>query len=133
VLQYVDSVKMFGENQAHWTIKLPGGGTTEFDAERYTDTPFEVISWRSLPGSDIKNAWSVRFQPAPNGRGTEVHFTLEFVPPGGAAGRALANLFGEVPAQYFAEYLRDFKQMMETGETATTDGQTSGRKGEDKS
>lgn len=129
-LKYVESVQMLGDNNARWTIKLPGGATAEYNAELFTDTPNEVISWRSLPSAELKNAWSVRFVPAPGGRGTEVHFTIEFVPPGGALGRAVANLFGEVPAQYFQQSLRELKQLMETGEKATTEGQTSGRKNE---
>jgi uncharacterized membrane protein len=129
ILKYVQSVEMMGENRAHWTIKLPGGAKTEFDAERYTDTPNEVISWRSLEGAEVKNAWSVRFRPAPGGRGTEVHLIVEFSPPGGALGRAVTNLFGEAPNQYFGEYLREFKQLMETGERTTSAG-PSGRQKE---
>lgn len=129
VLKYVESVQMIGDNRATWTIKLPGGATTQYNAELYTDTPNEVISWRSLEGADVKNAWSVRFRPAPTGRGTEVQLTVEFTPPGGPLGRAVGNLFGEVPGQYFAQYLREFKQMMETGERTTNAG-PSGRKGE---
>jgi uncharacterized membrane protein len=129
ILKYVDSVQMMGDNRATWTLKLPGGGTTQFNAELYTDTPNEVISWRSLEGADVKNAWSVRFRPAPSGRGTEVQLTIEFTPPGGALGRTVANMFGEVPGQYFAQYLREFKQMMETGEKTTNAG-PSGRQKE---
>jgi uncharacterized membrane protein len=130
VMTYVHSVQPIGENRTHWTLKLPGRGTVEFDSEVFTDTPNEVISWRSLPGSELENAGSVRFRSAPAGRGTEVHLTVEFVPPGGLLGQAALKLFGDVPNQYVAQYLRDFKQMMETGEKATTEGQTSGRKEE---
>jgi len=35
-----------------------------------------------------------------------------------------------MPEQYIGQYLREFKQIMETGEKATTEGQTSGRSGE---
>jgi uncharacterized membrane protein len=130
VMGYVESVQPIGDNRTHWTIKLPKGATVEFDSEVYTDKPNEVISWRSLPGSQIQNAGSVRFVPAPAGRGTEVHLTVEFVPPGGPIAQAVLKLFGDAPNQYFAQYLRDFKQVMETGEKATTKGQTSGRKEE---
>lgn len=131
VMGYVESVQPLGDNRTHWTIKLPvGSGKVEFDSEVYTDTPNEVISWRSLPGSQIENAGSVRFKPAPAGRGTEVHLTVEFVPPGGPLAQAALKLFGDIPNQYFAQYLREFKQVMETGEKATTEGQTSGRKEE---
>jgi uncharacterized membrane protein len=130
VIKYIDSVQMIDDKSAHWTISLPGGLKTEFDVEVYTDVPNEVISWRSLPGSQVQTAGSVRFRPAPFGRGTEVHLTVEFVPPGGPIGQAVFKLFGEAPGQYINQYLRDFKQMMETGERATTDGQTSGRQSE---
>ncbi len=127
IFSFVESVQITGPDRAHWKVKLPGGSTTEFDVEVYTDTPNEVISWRSLPDSDLQNAGSVRFKTAPAGRGTEVQLTIEFVPPGGAIGKAVLKLFGEAPQQYIGQFLREFKQVMETGEKATTKGQTSGR------
>lgn len=127
IFKYVESVQVTGKDRAHWTIRLPTGQTTEFDIEVYTDVPNEVISWRSLPGSEMDNAGSVRFKPAPGDRGTEVHLTVEFVPPGGALGKAFLKWFGEAPQQYIGQFLREFKQLMETGEKATTEGQTSGR------
>jgi uncharacterized membrane protein len=86
-----------------------------------------VISWRSISGSDLQMAGSVRFKTAPADRGKEVHLTIEFVPPGGAIGKAVLKLFSEAPQQYFGQFLREFKQVMETGEKATTEGQTSRR------
>lgn len=130
VIDYIDSVQLTGEKRAHWTIRLPGGIKADFDVEVYTDVPNEVISWRSLPESSIQNAGSVRFMPAPGGRGTQVELTLEVVPPGGPLGQAVLKLFGDAPQQYINQYLRQFKQMMEAGEKATTEGQTSGRTGE---
>ena len=118
---------MTGQNRAHWTIKLPTGQQAESDVEVYTDTPNEVISWRSLPESDLRHAGSVRFRQAPGNRGTEVSLDVEFVPPGGKIGELVLKLFGEAPRQYIGQYLREFKMLMETGEKATTEGQTSGR------
>lgn len=119
VMGFVESVKLLDGNRSHWTLKLPGGIPVEFDSEVYTDTPNEVISWRSLPDSQLQHAGSVRFKPAPGNRGTELHFTLEFVPPGGPVAQAVLKLFGDVPNQYIGQFLRDFKQEMETGERAT--------------
>lgn len=130
VMKYVDSVEYISPERAHWTINLPAGAKSEFDAEVYTDVPNEVISWRSLPGSQIANAGSIRFKPAPEGRGTEVTLTIEFVPPGGPLGQAVMKMFNDAPSQYIGQYLRDFKMIMETGEQATTQGQTSGRASE---
>lgn len=127
VLTYIQSAQRTGEKTAHLKLKLPGGAESEFDLEIYTDVPNEVISWRSLEGSDIQNACSIRFKPAPGNRGTEVQLTVEFIPPSGLIGQALMKLFGEAPAQYIGQYLRDFKQVMEAGEKATIQGQPSGR------
>jgi uncharacterized membrane protein len=127
VMKYIESVQMTAPDRARWTIKLPGGMKSEFEVEVYTAVPNELISWRSLPGSDIQHAGSVNFRQGPVGRGTEVHLTLEFVPPGGPIGQALFRLFDEAPGQYVAQFLREFKQMMETGEIATNQGQPSGR------
>ena len=64
---------------------------------------------------------------APGNRGTEVHVTLKYDPPGGKLGSWIAWVFGEEPGQQIAEDLRRFKQLAETGEITTTAGQTSCR------
>ena len=56
----------------------------------------------------------------PNGRGTEVRVRLEYAPPGGMVGVAVANLFKTLTEQQLKEDLRRFKQIIETGETPTT-------------
>jgi uncharacterized membrane protein len=43
---------------------------------------------------------------------------LQYAPPAGRAGAALAWLFGRAPSQTIREDLRRFKQMMEAGEVA---------------
>lgn len=127
IMSHLESVKVTGGNRSHWVAKAPGGSTVEWDAEIYNEKENELIAWRSLEGSDVDNAGSVRFTPATGGRGTEVRVTLKYDPPGGVIGAAIAKLFGEEPAQQVQEDLRRFKQFMETGETATTEGQPSGR------
>lgn len=116
-----------GGNRSHWVAKAPAGTTVEWDAEIYNEKENELIAWRSLEGADVNNAGSVRFQPAAGGRGTEVKVSLKYDPPGGTLGAAIAKVFGEEPAGQIQEDLRRFKQEMETGVTATTEGQTSGR------
>ena len=79
-----------------------------------------------MDGADVQNAGSVRFQPAPGERGTEVHVELAYDPPAGALGVAVAKLLGEEPDLQIREDLRRFKQFMEAGEVATTEGQPVG-------
>jgi uncharacterized membrane protein len=52
---------------------------------------------------------------------------MRYNPPGGSLGAAFARLFGEDPDMQINEDLRHFKQIMETGEVATVQGQPSGR------
>jgi len=59
-----------------------------------------------------------------------VKVSLQYNPPGGTVGATVAKLFGEEPERQIQEDLRRFKQLMETGETPTTEGQPSGRSAE---
>jgi uncharacterized membrane protein len=130
-MRHLESVKVTGPNRSHWVARAPGGLRLAWDSEIVADRPNEFISWRSLEGSDVDHAGSVRFERAPGSRGTVVRVEMHYRPPGGpvfgAAAARLAKLFGEAPEQQLRSDLRPFKQMMETGEVATTDGQPSGR------
>ena len=76
----------------------------------------ELLAWKSEPGATVPNAGSVRFADAPGDRGTELRVVLEYDPPAGRLGQAVARLFGEEPAQQVREDLHRFKATMETGE-----------------
>ncbi|HEX6595694.1 MAG TPA: SRPBCC family protein [Acidimicrobiales bacterium] len=125
-MYHLESVKVTGENRSHWVAKAPGGTTVEWDAEITEDEPARRISWRSLEGADVQNSGTVGFRAAPKGQGTEVHVELEYTPPGGALGAVVARLFGEEPSQQAADDLRRFKQLIETGEIARSDGSPMG-------
>ena len=122
----LESVTCSGLNRSHWIAKGPGGKNVEWDAEIYNEKPNEMIAWRSLEGADIVNAGSVRFTPI-GVRGTEVRVVLNYNLPGGKISALFAKLFGSEPGQMIADDLRRLKQILETGEAATIEGQTSGR------
>lgn len=126
-MQHLKSVKVYDNNRSHWIATAPLGASVEWDAEIVSDQPDRLIAWASVEGADVDNSGFVRFQPAPQGRGTEVKVVLEYNPPGGALTGALAKLFGEEPEQQIGAELSRFKQLMEAGEIATTEGQPSGR------
>jgi len=127
-MEHLESVTITGERTSHWVAKAPLGMKAEWDAEIINDRPNELIAWRSLPDSEIPNAGSVRFEPAPGGRGTEVIVELFYDAPGNKIGAAIAKLFGEEPRQQVHDDLRRFKQVMEAGAIATTAGQPSARR-----
>jgi uncharacterized membrane protein len=126
-MQHLESVEVIEENRSRWVAKGPLDSRIDWIAETVEDRPNELIAWRSLPGSEIENSGIVRFKDAPGKRGTEVYIQLQYDPPAGSASAAIARLFGEEPSRQVMDDLRRFKQMIETGETATVFGQTSGR------
>jgi hypothetical protein len=87
----------------------------------------EYIAWNSLPGSIVDSMGSVEFSDAPGGRGTIIRVSMQYNPPAGSMGAAFAKLLGEEPGQQVRNDLRHFKQMMETGEIPSVEGQPSGR------
>ena len=129
IMSHLKSVEEQGPKRSHWVAKGPLNTSVEWDAEITEETEPTRIAWRSLEGSQVPNEGSVRFQERPGENSTEVHVHLKYQPPMGPVGMAVAKLFGEEPSQQVGEDLRRFKQRMETGEIATTDGQTSGRAG----
>jgi uncharacterized membrane protein len=126
-MNHLEAVRVLDDKRSHWTAKAPLGMTAEWDAEIINEQANELIAWRSVEGSSIPNAGSVRFEQRPGTTETVVRVSLNYAPPGGAFGALLAKLFGEEPEQQVAEDLRRFKQLMEAGETASTQGQPSGR------
>jgi uncharacterized membrane protein len=126
-MEYLESVQVTGDKRSHWVAKGPAGKRVEWDAEITADQANELIAWRSLEGSDVQHSGSVKFQPARGGRGTFVRVELDYRPPAGAVGAAVAKLFGRAPDQEIDESLRRLKQLIESGEILTTDGQPAGR------
>ena len=121
-MPHLESVQVRGEGRSHWVAKAPAGTSVEWDAEITEDRPNELISWRSLEGADVDNSGTVRFESAAGGRGTIVKVDINYNPPGGVIGAAIAKLFGEEPGQQAQESLRCLKQVMETGEVVISDG-----------
>lgn len=125
-MSHLESVRVVDEKRSHWVAKAPAGRTIEWDAEIINERSPELIAWRSTEGSEVDNAGSVRFEPAHQARGTVVTVALEYVPPAGVIGRAIARLFGEEPAQQISADLWKLKAYMETGEIPTVEGQPHG-------
>ena len=126
IMQHLEEVIVRDPTHSHWRATAPAGMHVEWDAEIINDEPNQTIAWRSLADAAVQNAGSVRFVPAPGDRGTEVHVTLDYLPPAGRIGSWFAKLFGEEPSQQVYDDLRRFKQVMEAGEVPTIEGQPAG-------
>ena len=125
-MEHLDQVAQREEGISHWVAKGPAGMRVEWDARIINEIENKVIGWQSLEGSMVSTAGSVNFDETEHGTRVRVH--LQYNPPGGRVGAAVARLFGEEPNQTVREDLRRFKRLLETGEIPTTDGQPSGRR-----
>jgi len=128
-LASVDADEASDRKHSHWITKGPLGRQIEWDSEVTEDCENELLAWQSLPGSIVESRGRVEFMDAPGGRGTILHVDMQYLPLGGSVGAAFAKLFGDEPGQQVRDDLRAFKQIIETGEIATTRGQPSGRGG----
>jgi uncharacterized membrane protein len=117
-MTYLERVTELGDGRSRWVARGPAGTRVEWDAEIINEVENKVIGWRSLPGSDVVSAGSVKFATVRNGRSTQVSVHLQYAPPGRRAGALLAAMFGREPSQTIREDLRRVKQLLEAGEVA---------------
>jgi uncharacterized membrane protein len=75
----------------------------------------------------VASAGSIKFAPVDGGRETRVEVRLQYEPPAGRAGAAVAWMLGHEPSQVIREGVRRFKAFMEAGEVPTTAGQPHGQ------
>jgi uncharacterized membrane protein len=76
------------------------------------DEPW-LISWRSLPGSQIDNAGSVQFRVA-GAHATELRVSLAYKPPAGPLGVLLARALREEPHLQVRADLERFRRVLES-------------------
>lgn len=125
-MQNLESVRQTGDRTSEWIAKMPGGLRLQWQSEIVEDQPNQFISWRTSEGSEVNHCGSVRFDPGPGGRGTLVKLEMYYGLPGGRVAHQAAKLLSTAPETVIREDLRRLKQLIETGEVATTRGQPSG-------
>jgi uncharacterized membrane protein len=115
-MRHLESVEKVTDTISHWRAKGPADYIVEWDAEIHNEVPNKLIAWRSLEGADVVSAGSVNFDVAAAGRGTRVTVHLQYSPPGGKVGAAVARLFGRDAETEIREDLNRFKQLLEATE-----------------
>lgn len=101
-----------------WVTEDPSG-RVEWQTVITQDVPGEVLAWDSVKGTPVPTKTIIGFRDAPGGRGTEVHATVAYRPPGGTAGKLAAKLTQKEPGIQLRRDLKRLKMFIETGETAT--------------
>ena len=117
---HIERIEVFDNGRSHWVVKAPAGKQVEWDSVITEDRPNELIAWSTTDDAGVKNSGRIEFRDAPAGRGTEVAATIIYDPPAGSVGKAIAKLFQREPKVQTRQDLRRFKQLMETGEIATS-------------
>lgn len=126
-MKHLKEVRTLDAKRSHWVASAPLNMSVEWDAEVLLEKENELIAWRSLPDAQVPNGGTVRFSPATDGKSTVVKVVLEYAPPAGALGAAVAKLFGEEPSQQIQGDLRRLRNLLEAGEIPSVHGQPSGR------
>ncbi len=114
-MQHLEAVTAQDDLHSHWVMKMMGGKLLEWDAEIIERRENEMMSWRSIPGSDIESAGSVWFTSVPGGQGTLVRVLFKYSPPTGKAGHYIAKLFGRDAESELEDNLERLKELLETG------------------
>jgi uncharacterized membrane protein len=125
-MRHLDSVSTLGDGLSRWVAAGPLGSRVHWDAEIVAERENELISWRSVPGSDVEVDGYVEFRKAPGNRGTFLSANVIYNPPAGKIGGTIAKLLGKDPAFLMRQDLRRLKALIEAGEIPTVEGQSHG-------
>jgi uncharacterized membrane protein len=119
LIDHLESVVQMDETYSHWVARGPFGLRVEWDAQIINEIPNRLLAWRSLDDSDLVSAGSVSFRETP--LGTEVSVVMQYAPPVGKPGAALAWFFGETPAQQLRTGLERMQHELEQKPVADTE------------
>ena len=112
-MSHVRKVRKIGEGIYHWTVSGPAGLSIEWNAQ-VTDLEFnKLYAWKSLPGSTVCQTGNTRFESNPDGT-TQMDVKMSYVPPAGALGHVIAELFGVDPKHEMDDDLMRMKSYIET-------------------
>ncbi len=115
-MAHVNEVRTVGPNRTHWKVAGPAGSEIEYEAMTTEQVPDELIAWRTVEGEPVRSSGKVRFDPNPDGS-TRITVQMQYTPPAGALGHAVAMLFGTDPKQAMDEDMVRLKSLFEEGKT----------------
>ena len=107
----------------HWTVSGPLGTSVEWDARVVEDKENQRLAWASVDSPDTKvlNSGVVRFDE--HGETTGVEVSLQFDPPAGILGEAVAKLFAD-PQKKVDSCVAAFKESVERATPGSEDADT---------
>ncbi|WP_123620919.1 SRPBCC family protein [Halorubrum sp. CSM-61] len=127
VMGHFAEVTPIDEDRHRWTVSGPADAEFSWETRIVEAEPGALVRWETTGDASASNGGSVRFRPAPGGRGTVVSLSLTFEPPGETLGAATLERLDVVPETLAGHALGRFKSLVESGEIATLEGNPSGR------
>jgi uncharacterized membrane protein len=115
-MAHLREVRKVDEGHSHWVAVGPGGVPVEWDAIVIDWVPKQFIRWTSIEGSSVATTGQVRFRRVSDNQ-TEIDIRLDYAPPAGVLGHAVASLFGDNPKQAMDEDLARLKSLLEAETT----------------
>ena len=115
-MTHLQEVRKIDEDRSHWVAAGPAGIPIEWDAVITDWVPQQFIGWTSVEDSTVETTGQVRFRPT-SGGSTEIDVRMEYSPPAGVAGHAIASLLGTDPKRAMDDDLVRLKSLLEDGKT----------------
>lgn len=113
-MTYVSNVVKLGPRLSRWEVNGPMGIGLEWTAETTRFEPDQRIAWNTKDhDGNTTTSGEVVFSELTDNQ-TLLTVAMNYVPPGGAIGESLAQLFSD-PAKRLEEDLRNFKAYVENG------------------
>lgn len=127
-MSHLESVVETGNRWSHWVARGPMGTNLSWRAQITSEQENQYLVWETADDSPVQHRGSVQFRDLEGDRGTQINVAIDYVPPAGRVGDVIAMALGHAPEQKIREDLRHMKQLLETGEIPTTEGQPSGKR-----
>jgi uncharacterized membrane protein len=118
-MSHVREVSRSGEpgtagERTHWVVDGPAGTALSWDAVTTRIERPTIVSWKTVDDSPIAHSGTVRLASNDDGS-TRVDVHMTYNPIAGAAGHAVAALFGRDPKRQMDDDLGRLKSTIESG------------------
>jgi uncharacterized membrane protein len=116
IFAHVLQITQVGDDRTRWKVAGPAGVEVEFEARTTEQIQDALIAWDTVEGEQVRTKGRVRFDTNPD-ESTRITVQMEYTPPAGALGHAVAKLFGADPKQAMDEDMVRLKSLFEDGKT----------------
>ena len=115
-MSHLREVRHLGNGRSRWVADGPAGVPVAWEAETTCQVSNVRLGWKSVPGSIVRTAGEVRFDPEAEDL-TRVEIRMSYTPPAGVVGHAVASMLGANPKSEIDQDLVRLKSLLETGRT----------------